>query len=76
MFVCMHRGVSDLGSAEPVAPLDTVRQLFGQGVRAGLYPLSPARWYWYVCWNCPAVSLSLLCSLLEHSSISWLSRCV
>lgn len=36
---------------QELTPLDTVRQCFGQGVRAGLYPLSPTRWYWFVTWS-------------------------
>ena len=43
------------GGLEPT-PAGTVRQCFGQGVRAGLYPLSPTRWYWFVAWNESPVS--------------------
>lgn len=49
--------MADIGSGQPPTPPDTVRQLFGEGVRAGLYPLSSKLWYWFICWNCPPVSL-------------------
>lgn len=32
-------------------PLDTIRQIWGAGTRAGLYPLSPTTCYWYTCSN-------------------------
>ncbi|GFR45392.1 hypothetical protein Agub_g6772, partial [Astrephomene gubernaculifera] len=32
-------------------PTDTVRQIWGRGVRAGMYPLTPSSCYWFVCYN-------------------------
>lgn len=37
-------------------PLDTIRQVWGQGVRAGLYPITPNQLYWFTCFNAPEVS--------------------
>ncbi|KAK9809571.1 hypothetical protein WJX73_002978 [Symbiochloris irregularis] len=51
-----YRGVADISGTglQPLTPSNIVRQLFGEGVRTGLYPLSASQWYWFVCWNCPA----------------------
>ncbi|PNW71384.1 hypothetical protein CHLRE_16g652050v5 [Chlamydomonas reinhardtii] len=35
----------------PGLPLNTIRQIWGAGTRAGLYPLSPSSYYWYTCFN-------------------------
>ncbi|KXZ53582.1 hypothetical protein GPECTOR_6g499 [Gonium pectorale] len=32
-------------------PRDTIRQIWGAGVRAGLYPVTHDSAYWYVCFN-------------------------
>lgn len=51
-----HRGLAQYaqGSSLPL-PLSTIRQMFGRGVRAGMYPLTPSTAYWYVCFNAPEV---------------------
>ncbi|KAG2485292.1 hypothetical protein HYH03_015967 [Edaphochlamys debaryana] len=49
------RGVAEFPSAAAAAglglPTDTIRQIWGEGVRAGLYPVTPTSMYWYVCYN-------------------------
>ncbi|KAG2451908.1 hypothetical protein HYH02_003683 [Chlamydomonas schloesseri] len=35
----------------PGLPLNTIRQIWGAGTRAGLYPVSPSSYYWYTCFN-------------------------
>lgn len=82
-----YRGVADIGSGQPPTPPDTVRQLFGEGVRAGLYPLSSKLWYWFICWNCPPESvssegeerkehaLSLMQSWAEDTGVHHVLRC-
>jgi hypothetical protein len=37
-------------------PLNTIRQMFGKGVRAGMYPITEQQVYWYICFNAPEVS--------------------
>jgi hypothetical protein len=37
-------------------PASTVRQLWGAGVRAGMYPLSESEVYWFTCFNAPEVT--------------------
>jgi hypothetical protein len=36
-------------------PTSSLRQMFGCGVRAGMYPLSDTTAYWYACFNAPRV---------------------
>lgn len=45
-----YRGVVTMPEGVPVA-LDTIRMLWGRGVRAGLYALTPTTAYWYTCVN-------------------------
>ena len=35
--------------------MNSVRMLWGKGVRAGLYPLSDTEAYWFTTKNCPSV---------------------
>ncbi|GLC52218.1 hypothetical protein PLESTB_000596200 [Pleodorina starrii] len=39
------------GSGPGGLRLDTIRQLWGAGVRAGLYPITPTTFYWFTCFN-------------------------
>lgn len=50
-----YRGVARSSEGLSV-PLDTIRQVWGQGVRAGLYPLTSSEYYWFVCANAPQSS--------------------
>lgn len=43
-------GSNGSGSGLPLPP-DTVRQIYGSGVRAGMYPLSEDEVYWFTCFN-------------------------
>lgn len=36
-------------------PNNTIRQMFGRGVRAGMYPITEDKVYWYICFNAPEV---------------------
>lgn len=36
-------------------PSDTVRQTWGRGVRAGMYPISDTELYWFTVFNAPQV---------------------
>jgi hypothetical protein len=36
-------------------PPNTIRQMFGCGVRAGMYPMTPQQAYWYICVNAAEV---------------------
>lgn len=50
------RGVAEFpaqgsGTGPGGLPLDTIRQIWGEGVRAGLYPVTPSSCYWFVCYN-------------------------
>ena len=47
-----YRGVGRFppGAAPPL-PRGTVRQMWGAGVRAGLYTISDSEVYWYTCFN-------------------------
>ncbi|CAG9465240.1 unnamed protein product [Pedinophyceae sp. YPF-701] len=48
------RGMSEFPSDADV-PLEglTVRQVWGAGIRAGMYPLGDGRMYWFTCFNAP-----------------------
>lgn len=46
------RGVATMLGGLPI-PATTIRQLWGQGVRAGLYALNERQVYWYTCVNAP-----------------------
>lgn len=46
-----HRGIAVLPPGGLPLPPDTIRQIWGEGVRAGLYPLSPTEVYWFTCFN-------------------------
>ena len=43
--------------------MNSVRMLWGRGVRAGLYPLSDTEAYWFTTKNCSSVrsSVALAC---------------
>lgn len=41
---------------QQLLPLNTIRQMYGAGVRAGMYPLTEQDAYWYICFNAPEVS--------------------
>ena len=43
-----YRGVAELPLGSIGLPENTIRQIWGAGTRAGLYPLSPTTAYWYV----------------------------
>lgn len=48
------RGVAEFPSGLPAAlTRDTIRQMWGAGVRAGTYPVSSTQVYWYACANAP-----------------------
>ncbi len=60
-------------------PGDTVRQTWGQGVRAGMYPISDTELYWFTVFNAPEVRL--LCfrnslSAMLQSLSQVLSSCI
>lgn len=56
--VCLlPRGVAEFEGDLPI-PQDTVRQMLGPGVRAGLYALSPRTIYWFVTMPGPAVGFA------------------
>ena len=40
-------------------PGDTVRQTWGTGVRAGMYPISDTELYWFTVFNAPEVQQHL-----------------
>ena len=44
------RGVAEFDKEIPFET-NLVRQIFGEGVRAGMYPLSESSVYWFVCFN-------------------------
>ena len=48
-----HRGVAVFPKGVPpsVVPLGTVRQIWGKGVRAGLYPINDREVYWFTVFN-------------------------
>lgn len=49
----MHRrGVATFPDGLPF-PRDAIRLVWGEGVRAGLYALTPTECYWYTCFNAP-----------------------
>ena len=48
------RGVAKFEGGVPMR-MNSVRMLWGKGVRAGLYPLSDTEAYWFTTKNCPAV---------------------
>jgi hypothetical protein len=51
-----YRGVATLPAGAPLPlPLNTVRQLYGAGARAGMYPLSERELYWFTCFNADEV---------------------
>lgn len=54
--VLLHgcRGVAKFRGGVPMR-MNSVRMLWGQGVRAGLYPLSDTEAYWFTTKNCPSV---------------------
>lgn len=49
-------------------PGDTVRQSWGAGVRAGMYPISDTELYWFTVFNAPEVPL------LKCIANQWVAR--
>lgn len=47
-----YRGVASMPDGLPI-PGDTVRQTWGRGVRAGMYPISDTELYWFTVFNAP-----------------------
>lgn len=64
----MRRGVAEFEGGLPI-PQDTVRQMLGPGVRAGLYALSPSTTYWFVTMPGPAVSLQTSLMIVRALSL-------
>ncbi|KAK9839598.1 hypothetical protein WJX84_010628 [Apatococcus fuscideae] len=48
-----YRGVAKFAKKGTI-PLDTCRMVWGNGVRAGMYPLSEDEAYWFTCFNASA----------------------
>eukprot|EP00798_Chlamydomonas_sp_ICE-L_P020504 gene20504-27295_t len=46
-----YRGVAKISTKDIGLPDNTIRQIWGSGVRAGLYPLDENTLYWFVCHN-------------------------
>ena len=46
-----YRGVARAAPGGLSLPPDAIRQVWGRGVRAGLYPVSEEEVYWFVCFN-------------------------
>lgn len=59
-----RRGVAQWGKSRPL-PDDTLRQIWGAGVRAGMYPLTENTAYWFICFNADEVG-GLLCCYSKH----------
>jgi hypothetical protein len=53
------RGLAKFSGDLPVAK-DTIRQIYGAGVRAGMYPLTDSDLYWFICFNADEVCAALL----------------
>lgn len=52
------RGLARFSADDLPVPLDTIRQMFGAGVRAGMYPVTAqGDLYWFICFNADEVSL-------------------
>ncbi|KAF6258828.1 hypothetical protein COO60DRAFT_1638915 [Scenedesmus sp. NREL 46B-D3] len=45
-----YRGLAKFSGELPVAK-GTIRQIYGAGVRAGMYPLTDRDLYWFICFN-------------------------
>jgi hypothetical protein len=78
----LHRGVAKLPAGLPL-PLDTCRQVFGRGVRAGMYPINTSECYWFTCFNAPEVcALGLYATLfraaaqIQHCHVPQLACCL
>lgn len=52
-FIWHCRGVAKFAKKGTV-PQDTCRMVWGNGVRAGMYPLSEDEAYWFTCFNASA----------------------
>lgn len=61
------RGLASYEPGQLPLPANTIRQMFGAGVRAGMYPLSAQQVYWYICWNAREVGLPTTLVLLMVS---------
>lgn len=48
-----YRGLATFNEELPL-PLNTIRQVWGEGVRAGLYPISEREVYWFTGFNTPS----------------------
>jgi 2-polyprenyl-6-methoxyphenol hydroxylase-like FAD-dependent oxidoreductase len=47
-----YRGIASFDGDLPL-PQNTIRQVWGEGVRAGMYPISEHEMYWFTCFNAP-----------------------
>lgn len=56
-LVCRGLAEYPAGSSLPL-PSNTIRQMLGRGVRAGMYPISQQQIYWYICFNAAEVGVS------------------
>jgi len=55
-----YRGVARAAPGGLCLPSDAIRQVWGRGVRAGLYPVSEKEVYWFVCFNAGESELGAL----------------
>ncbi|XP_077235102.1 FAD/NAD(P)-binding oxidoreductase family protein [Tasmannia lanceolata] len=49
---CAFRGLAFYPNGQPFEP--KVSYIYGRGLRAGLVPISPAKVYWFICFNSPS----------------------
>lgn len=66
-LVCRGLAEYPAGSSLPL-PSNTIRQMFGCGVRAGMYPITQQQLYWYICFNAAEVGVS---SFYSQSRAEW-----
>jgi len=55
-----YRGVAKVAPGALPLQEDAIRQVWGRGVRAGLYPVSAEEVYWFVCFNAEEGELGAL----------------
>jgi hypothetical protein len=67
-IAAMLRGIATFKDGVPM-PLNTLRQMFGEGRRAGMYPISETECYWYTTFNAPLVSYIVVYLTVYHSKI-------
>lgn len=76
ILVCIAcRGLAKFSGELPVAK-GTIRQIYGAGVRAGMYPLTDRDLYWFICFNadevrhcCRLEPPALLYVLQQHAAV-------